>query len=405
MLDTFRHYNRRSFLSKSLSGAVSLGLIGMTPKVLSANKPDDGKIIYRKLGKTGIQLPVVSMGVYATQASIIKAAYKAGVRYFSTADSYQGGLCEKAIGDATREPGIRDKVLIATKIPAGRRRNGTWVENPKEFFLERFSKSLERLQTEYVDILYLYNINSVEEILKPELHEMLAILKEQKKIRFTGFTTHSEIKTELLNRAAEMNFFDVVIVAFNCTMSEDKALIKALENAARKGIGLVAMKTQCGGAWGVDGYRKPKEQPKNQTAMLKWVLQHDFISTVIPAMETFDHIDEDFSVAYDLEYTPEERRFLDDENIPYSLAFCRQCQKCVVTCPECVDIPALMRTHMYAYQYQNMDLINLAQKETEAGRGLSKCKLCEKCQAVCLNSVPISERISELKRLNWDQYV
>jgi len=405
MLDTFRHYNRRSFLSKSLSGAVFLGLIGMIPKVLSANKPVDRKIIYRKLGKTGIQLPVVSMGVYVTHASIIKAAYKAGVRYFSTADSYEGGLCEKAIGDAVRELGIRDRVLIATKIPTGRRRNGTWVENPKEFFLERFSKSLERLQTEYVDILYLYNINSIEEIQKTELHEALAILKQQKKIRYTGFTTHSGIKTELLNKAAEMNLFDAIVVAFNCTMSEDKTLIKALENASRKRIGLVAMKTQCGGAWGVDGYRKPKEQPKNQTAMLKWVLQHDFISTVIPAMETFDHINEDFSVAYDLEYTPEEKRFLDDENILYSLAFCQQCQKCVVTCPEYVDIPALMRTYMYAYQYQNMDLVNLAQKEIEAGKGLSQCELCKKCQAVCINSVPISEIISELKRLNWDQYI
>jgi len=400
-----RHrYNRRAFLSKSLSGAASLGLVGMSPKVLSLKNPVNKKIIHRQLGKTGIKLPVVSMGITrADIIEIIKASYKIGVRYFSTVHWYAGGLCEKILGNAINDLGVREHVLLATKVPTGRHHNGTWQKNIKDLFLERFFLSMERLQTDYLDILYLYNIDSVEEISKPELLEALTELKQQKKIRFVGFSTHSD-NLELLNKAAEMNFYDVVAVAFNYTMFENKALIKALENAAQKGIGLVAMKTQCGAAWGVDGYRKPKEQSKNQTAMLKWILRHNFISTAIPAIEAFDHVNEDFSVAYDLEYTAKEKRFLDDENIRYSIGFCQQCQKCVATCPKGIDIPTLMRIHMYAYQYQNMDLVNLAQKEMDASNGISHCRNCDECKAVCFNSVPISQNISALKKLNWSQY-
>ena len=395
-----RHrYNRRAFLFKSLSGVAFLGLVGMSPKVLSLKDLVGKKIIHRPLGKTGINVPIVSNGG-SLSLEIIKASYEIGMRHFVAAHLYEGGLNEKRFGNAIKDLGVRKHIILATMIPSGRNyRSGTWEKNIKELFLERFSLSMKRLQTDYLDILYLYNVRSAEDIGKPELLESLAELKQQKKTRFVGFSTHTN-HLELLNKAIELNFYDAIIVAFNFTMSGNTELIKALENAAQKGIGVVAMKTQCGSAWGVDGYRKPAEQPKNQTAMLKWVLHHNFISTVIPSFNTFDHMNEDFSVAYDLGYTAEERRFLDDENIRYRMGFCQQCQKCVDTCPNGVDIPTLMRTHMYAYQYQNMDLVYLAQKEMDASKGLSHCRNCEECKAVCFNSVPISQNISALKKLN-----
>lgn len=396
-----RHrYNRRAFLSKSLSRVASLGLVGMSPKILSLKDSVGKKIIHRQLGKTGIKLPVVSMGVNATDAALVKAAFKTGVRHFSTVRRYQGGLCEKAIGDAVRDLDVRDQVVIATKI-----QTYTRSEYPYDLFLAQFLHSLERLQTDYVDMLYLYNINSVEQILNPQLQEALALLKKQKKVRFVGFSTHSGKKIELLNKAAEMGFYDVIVVSFNYTMVYDQPLIKAMENAHQKGIGLVAMKTQCGGAWGLaDGYRTPKQQPKNQTAMLKWVLRHEFITTAIPCLTAFDHITEDFSVAFDLEYTPEEKRFFEDENVRYSLGFCQQCEKCVETCPAGVDIPTLMRMHMYAHQYHNTDLVLLALHDMDPKKGLSHCRNCNKCRATCFHSVPISKNIAALKKLHFDEY-
>jgi predicted aldo/keto reductase-like oxidoreductase len=374
----------------------------MSPS-LSSKNPGNRKIIYRQLGTTGIRIPIVSNGG-SRHPAIIKASYDIGMRHFMAAYRYEGGLNEKRLGNTLKDHGIREDIVLATMIPTGRNYTGTWAKNVKELFFQRFSTSMERLKTGYLDILYLYNIRSVEEIARPELLEALTQLKQQKKVRYVGFTTHTSHR-ELLQKAIELDFYDAIIVSFNYTMSENTELLKTLEKAAQKGIGLVAMKTQCGSAWGVDGYRKPKEQFKNQTAMLKWVLHHDFITTAIPSFQTFEHMEEDFSPAYDLEYTTEEKRFLDDENIRYALGFCQQCRKCLPTCPQGVDIPTLMRIHMYAYQYQDMDLVCLAQKEIPENKGLSPCRNCKQCNAICVNSVPISRRISSLKELNWNQYV
>lgn len=379
----------------------SLGLVGLMPRTSPLDKSTAGKIIHRHLGKTRIEVPVISMGVYTRDPALIKAAFEAGIRYFSTAHYYGRGLCEKAIGDAITDLSARSDVIIGTKIRSGKDLDGNWPKNIKERFLQQFSLSLERLRTDYLDILYLYNIRNADEIEKEELLETLTELKQQKKVRFVGFTTHTN-HVEILDKASEMNFFDAAVVAFNYTMAENRSLIRSFERAASKGLGLVAMKTQCGSAWGVDGYRKPPEQLKNHTAMLKWVLNHDFITTAIPAIEAFEHLSEDFSVAFNLEYDDEEKKFLDGENVRHKMAFCQQCRGCVQACPKGVDIPTLMRIHMYAYQYRNMDLVHLAQKEMDEKKGISMCTNCEKCQAICSHSVPIAKNIAALKKINWD---
>lgn len=381
----------------------SLGLAGLMPKTLPLKKTPEGKIIRRHLGKTGIEVPVISMGVYTRDPALIKAAFDAGIRYFSTAHYYGRGLCEKAIGDAITDLSGRSDVIIGTKIRSGKDLDGNWPKNIKERFLQQFSLSLERLRTDYLDILYLYNTRNADEIEKPELLEMLTELKKQNKVRFVGFTTHTN-HAEILDKASEMDFFDAAVVAFNYTMAENSPLIRSFERAASKGLGLVAMKTQCGSAWGVDGYRKPREQLKNHTAMLKWVLNNDFITTAIPAIEAFEHLSEDFSVAFNLEYDNEEKKFLDGENVRHKMAFCQQCRACVSTCPEGADIPALMRIHMYAYQYRNMDLVHLASTEMKENMGISACSNCGECKAVCSHSVPIAKNIFALKKLNWDRF-
>ena len=400
-------FSRRDFISKTASGVAFLGILNSGKNAFSSNRKKalkrsrKKKVIYRDLGKTGIKVPVVSMGVYTTSPELIKAAFKTGVRYFSTAHYYRNGLCEKTIGDGIKDLGVRDQVVIATKIHSGIRRNGSWIKNIKEQFLEELSLSMERLKTDYLDILYLYNVKNVDEIKKPEILEVLTQLKKQKKIRSCGFTTHSENRDDILNKAVEVNFFDLAIVSFNYSMFNNQALIKALENAAKNGMGLVAMKTQCGGSWSVDGYRNPKEQTKNQTALIKWVLRHHFISTVIPGVENFEHLNEDFSVAYDLGYTPEEKRFLNDENILHSIAFCQQCQRCIPSCPRGVNIPELMRTHMYAFQYRNLDLVHMMEKENKTRESMVQCFRCRECKAICFNSLNIPQKISELKKMNW----
>jgi predicted aldo/keto reductase-like oxidoreductase len=105
----------------------------------------------------------------------------------------------------------------------------------------------------------------------------------------------------------------------------------------------------------------------------------------------------DFSVTSNLEYTPAEEQLLANVSLKASLEFCQQCGECVPSCPHNVDIPTLMRTHMYARQYRNSYQARVTLAEVPKGSGLDVCRSCTSCRASCANTVNIARKISELK--------
>ena len=136
------------------------------------------------------------------------------------------------------------------------------------------------------------------------------------------------------------------------------------------------------------------------TALLKWVLKHEEITTSVPGFTTFEQLQADLKVSYDLEYNAEERKFLEDHNVKLAIqSVCRFCGGCRETCPHGVDIPSLMRTHMYANDYGNMHMTKSTFASIESGRGLELCKNCDVCVAQCKNSVQIPDRVEALKSL------
>jgi uncharacterized protein len=199
---------------------------------------------------------------------------------------------------------------------------------------------------------------------------------------------------KVLNEAANGGFYDVVLAAYNFTLNKDKDLQEAIKNAAAKGVGIIAMKTQAAGRRNSDTKNTEKI---NQTAALKWVLNNENITTAIPGYTNFDHMEEDFSPAYSLEYTPEEKEFLTNKKALLGIGFCIQCSNCRSKCPYGVDIPNLMRTHMYATQYNNFHEARSTMNDIAPNEGLNNCKNCDTCKSKCERSVNISKRIDELK--------
>ncbi len=124
-----------------------------------------------------------------------------------------------------------------------------------------------------------------------------------------------------------------------------------MEKAAGAGIILIAMKTQCKQSWYLDDFepraRKFYEGKLWHTALLKWVLRHDVFATAVPGFQNFQELEGDFSVAHDLSYTPEEKKFLEDRNVKLAMrSVCRQCYGCLASCPERVEVPKLVRAHV-----------------------------------------------------------
>jgi uncharacterized protein len=406
MTSGHRDYSRREFMTKPVTYLASATLLGVAGEMLSGNllnaaeaKPT-ARLIQRPLGKTGITVPIVSMGVMnADSPGLIARSYDVGIRHFDTAAGYQGGRNETMVGDMIKQLKARDKVIIATKAGArgiGRRDTAEVAAD----FLRIFEGSLKRLQMEYVDILYIHGVGTGQEVEDKGMQEAMVQLKKEKKIRFAGVSTHGN-QAEVLNAVANGGFYDVVLVGFNYTMSNNKAMLDALKLCASKGVGLIAMKTQTGGSrrQRFEDPTKPAPPPVNQTAALKWVLQHPFIATAIPGYTKFEQIDEDIPVASNLELNDTEKEFLSNTTLKASLEFCQQCGVCRGTCPKGVEIPSLMRTHMYAFQYGNMDQARYTLAEVPRNAGLDVCRLCQTCDASCANTVNIQRKLSELKTL------
>ncbi len=159
---------------------------------------------FRQLGRSGLKVPLLSMGTAtfggsneffrAWGSSDVKEATRladlcidAGVNLFDTADVYSGGMSEEILGKAIA--GRRDAVMISTKttFPMG--------PGPNEAGSSRFrmipavEASLRRLGTEYIDILQMHGFDAQTPI--EETLETLDTLVRSGKVRYIGCSNFS----------------------------------------------------------------------------------------------------------------------------------------------------------------------------------------------------------------------
>lgn len=401
---------RRGFISTTATGLVSAGLLGMTGrKVLAGEEKQDEKamkgkapkkILHRTLGKTGIEIPIVSMGVMnSDNPALVKASYELGIRHFDTAAYYMEGRNEEMVGKVIGELGVRDKVFIATKIFHGGLRMLTKPSEIKTRIPKLCEESLKRLNMDYVDILYIHSLHEPEEAKNEEYISAMLKLKEQGKVRHIGVSIHTKLH-EIIDAAVEAGVWEVILTVANFTLGDYQELWTSIDNAADKGIGIVAMKTQAGchsrsrTDWG-DYFATPTVA----TAALRWVMRKKNIHTAIPGYTTFEHMRQDFSIAYGLEFTPEELELMKNKEIKAAMGFCRQCDVCRSSCPKGADVAALMRTHMYAARYTNFRQARATLGDIPRGAGLEACGSCNSCRATCAHSVDIAGNIEELKQI------
>lgn len=386
---TGKTISRRKFILGSILGACG----GVMSRGVPAPKPEPARgMRCRTLGRTGLNVPVVGMGVMnAKDPSIIKKSFEYGVRLFDTAKAYGNGQNEKMTGQAIKELGARNKVILQTKVlhPVGRglgRSPEPMTEKAiKEKVIEEVNGSLKRLQTGYIDILYYHAVDDAARLRDPGVIEALLYLKKQGKTRFLGISTHSPI----IRQIVETGMFDVLMVQLNITMADDKAHLESIRHAAGKGMGIVAMKTQ--------GGNRLAGSIMNHSAALKWVLRHDFVSTAIPGGKAVEELKQNTAVGTDLEYDKAEIQFLKDRKIKTAMGFCRLCRQCRPGCPFGTDVPSLMRVHMYAFGYGNIRQAAETLETVSPAAGIKNCLSCGSCRVSCRHAVDIQANLEQLK--------
>jgi hypothetical protein len=370
---------RRKFMrnmSSALLGVVSSPFWSGLPLARAEKKsvPE-----YRTLGKTGLKVTAVSMGVMnCSDPAVLLRAFDLGINFYDTADCYMKGRNEEMVGKAFE--GKRQKVFIQTKVHA----------HDEKKMRSSVERSLRRLRTDYIDVLVWHNHSSPEEVSDPKLFEFMSKMKKEGKARFTGFSAHSNMAS-LLSEAAKSNFHDVALVSYNFTHS--KKLKEAVALAAKSGIGIVAMKTQSG------GYKKEKMGGLSpHQAALKYIMMDQNVSAAVPGVTTIEQIEECAAAMGDsfskgnLNELKQYQSFLQGK-------ICTMCGGCIGECPYGVFRSDLLRVVMYHEGYQNDGLVEEAMEKTQLLQNIKLCSGCPSCSVVCRRGLDMKAQVQMAQQI------
>jgi len=395
-----KRIKRREFIGKATLGLCSTGLALPFLKSNAFSSEQTQKIIYRTLGRTKLRIPVVSFGVMNSDSpDLIKRALDMGVNHLDTAHGYLRGNSERVIGEVLQKGGNRDKIYVATKMYFARDREkhvftnrGTERESgaSEANLFKQLEISLQRLRTDYIDILYLHSCYSPQMVTYEPLMNALVNAKKQGKARFIGVSTHSN-EPDVIRAAVDAGIYDVVLAAYNFAQNHRDEVKKAIKYAVSKGVGIVAMKTQ--------GGRRIQERGEieiNHEAALKWVLQDENVCTTIPGVTTFEQLDQNFRVMNNLALSGAERSEIHFASSLKGKIYCQNCRSCIPTCSNNAEIPNLMRAFMYAKAYGNYVQAGLTVAELPRKKGLNVCRSCSSCTASCPNGINIGSRVKTL---------
>jgi predicted aldo/keto reductase-like oxidoreductase len=391
--DARRGLDRREFLQRGMVASVGIGAVGLTGLDAWAAVSPPQIQRYGVLGKTGLRVPDISFGSGGTQdVAVIQHAFDRGITYFDTAESYPldaPGRAEAAF--ATALQGRRDKVVIATKTSA----NAT---DRRNVLMKRLNASLKRLRTDHVDVYFNHAVNDVARLRNPEWFEFAAIAKRQGKIRFTGMSGHSGNLIQCLNIAIDEGLFDVILAAHNFgqdpafyekltknfdLIANQAGLPAVLKRAHAKGIGVLVMKTLMGAKL---NDMRPFEWPGStySQAAFRWVLSNPDVDGLVVSMNTREQVDEYVAASGRGAVRQSDLRLLERYALLQGAAYCRHgCNACESSCPEGVAISEVLRTRMYATDYQNLPMARAAY--AELGAGASACLSCahQSCTGSC----------------------
>lgn len=385
------HLSRRTFLKLGGTGLAGSAFINTSGQ---DHQEENTHILKRKLGNTGINLPVISIGKLPIDNDrLVKAIFESGVVHIDSAHSYHQGKNDKKIGDMLKLY-KRSNYLLSTKIKmdtdpeTGQYRADVKVED----FIVKLNESLSSMNVDYVDILYLHMPPGKEGALDSRMLKALSIAKKEGKAKHIGVSTHSKMP-EVIEAAIESDLYEIVLTTYNYQLDNMDVMQEMINKAAQKGIGVIAMKTQAG-----KYLDKEKTQPVNSSAAVKWSLQEPNISTALVSIRSYTDLETYKELLHNIDLTPHEQKDLAGNLAQKNSLFCDGCGQCVDNCPYNIAIPDLMRAYMYLYGYKDLNMARETLDQAILSSG-SDCTDCGNCNQKCPKRFNIPEKIADVKRL------
>ncbi|QHW31833.1 aldo/keto reductase family oxidoreductase [Paenibacillus rhizovicinus] len=155
-----------------------------------------------KLGTSNLEVPVVAIGCMrinsldkAGAERFVQTALEEGANFFDHADIYGGGNCEEIFADAIHmSDDVREKIILQSKCGI---RQGQF-DFSKEHILSSVDKILQRLRTDYLDVLLLHRPDALVE--PEEVAEAFDQLESSGKVRHFGVSNQNPNQIALLKK-------------------------------------------------------------------------------------------------------------------------------------------------------------------------------------------------------------
>ena len=310
----------------------------------------------RPFGKTGVDVAILSMGGMfdiPNNQLMLRQAVKWGVTYWDTANSYEGGNSELGIGKYfAKYPEDRKSIFLVTKSTA-------WTLNG---MTEHLNLSLERMRTDQIDLFFVHAIRSISTINK-DMQKWGEKAKAEGKIRFFGFSTHSNME-ECLLAGADLGWIDGIMMTYNYRLLHTDAMRRAVDACARAGIGLTAMKTQGGGQVLAGSSEEIKQGGRflqsgytQGQARLKAVWENPQIASICSQMPSMALLAENTAAAVNkTKLSALDREALNRHAQAGVAGYCAGCTGiCEPALTASVPVGRVMRYLMYGRSYGNRD--------------------------------------------------
>lgn len=279
---------------------------------------------YRTLGKTGFNISEVSLGCWQLGSkwgepfnmdnaiNTLEEAYKNGINFFDTADCYQNGLSEKAIGQFIKTKNT--KIYVSTKI--GRRSNPHVASSyTKDSIINYINDSINNLDVKSLDLVLLH-CPPTDVFYKKDIFDTLDELKKEGKIQNYG------VSVERIEEGIKALDYDISAVEIIYNMFRQKPDDLFFNLAKEKNVGIIVRVPLASGLLtgkydkftqfgksdhrttnrngerfdkgetfagidynlGLEAVSKLKEVFGDDLAKyaLKWILMNDKVSTIIP---------------------------------------------------------------------------------------------------------------------------
>jgi len=345
----------------------------------------------------GTAKPDTSRIDYPAATAMLHWAIDHGVNYVDTAYNYHGGASEAWLAHAL-EGGYRDKVKVATKLPA-------W-EVKEAADLDRFlNEQRERLHMEQVDFYLLHSLDADtwDKVEALGVLEWGASALGDGRIAQLGFSFHDDYDVFRRIVDAGAGLWSFCQIQYNYMDEESQAGRRGLEYAAAQGLAVIVMEPIRGGILARKAppkvarlwERAPVRRSRADWA-LQWVWNHPEVSLVLSGMSTMRQVRQNVAGAERSgvgTLGEEELAVIAQVRDAYRELIvipCTDCKYCL-PCTNGVNIPGVFDIYNDAKMYGDREAAHLFYTWLDESERAAQCSRCGRCEELCPQGIGIMD--------------